>query len=287
MRETILSLYISITSTLQENEIESAEIESRQILIKALGYNSYTDLLLNLYSTVDDDTINAALKMVSERIAKRPIQYIIGEWDFLDNTYKVGEGVLIPRPETEQLCEVAFQLTANKKNPVIYDLCSGSGCIGISMKKEFPGGTVYLIEKSPEAFYYTRLNSERICGADANILINADIFNYSEFEPLPSADIILSNPPYIKSDEIATLQAEVLIEPEMALDGGADGLVFYRVICDFWSAKLKDDGIIVLECGEDQAEDIISIFSAKGFFAESVKDFNNIERIIVVRRIKC
>lgn len=285
MSQTVNSLYRFISHEFKNKGICDSELESKHILIKALDL-SYTDFLLNLSSQISEDKAEYALDLMAQRLEGRPIQYIVGEWDFLDYSFKVGEGVLIPRPETELLCEKAFDFIKDKKKPVIFDLCSGSGCIGISIKMLLPQSKVFLIEKSPTAFEYTKMNSENICGENDNTLLNKDILDFASFDDLPQADIILSNPPYIRSDEIPALQSEVLKEPIMALDGGEDGLIFYRAIAEFWIDKLKNDGIVLLECGEDQASDIIDIFSAKGLLAESIKDFNNIERIIVVRRTK-
>lgn len=283
---TVNSLYKHITDAFEASGIDDAKLESRYIIMKVLDF-SYSDVLLNATLEVNEVSGDSALRMMNERLSGRPIQYVLGEWDFLDYTFKVGEGVLIPRPETELLCQNAYELLKGKKQPVIFDLCSGSGCIGISMKMLIPESEVFLVEKSQEAFEYTKLNADNICGKNAPILLNADILNFSEFDDLPLADLILSNPPYIKRSEIPLLQKEVQKEPVMALDGGEDGLIFYRALCSFWMNKLKDSGIMVLECGEEQANDIINIFSSAGYFAECIKDFNGIERIIKVRRTKC
>ena len=115
-------------------------------------------------------------------------------------------------------------------------------------------------------------------------MIQGDILSVGDFEQLPSADVIVSNPPYIRSEEIPTLQSEVLREPHMALDGGDDGLIFYRVLVNEWSKKLKSSGFMAFECGEDQAEDICNLFRKIYFDNEIINDYNNIQRIVIGRR---
>ena len=223
--------------------------------------------------------------MANRRLSGEPIQYILGEWDFMDFKFKVGEGVLIPRPETEILVECVLERIKDIAEPVVYDLCAGSGCIGLSIKKLRPDAKVYLVEKSENALKYLRKNAENLCSELAGTtVIQGDILNVEEFSDLPEADAIVSNPPYIRSDEIASLQSEVLLEPHMALDGGTDGLVFYRCLVNDWSVKLKDKSFMAFECGEDQAEDICGLFNEISFDNEIINDYNNIQRIVIGRR---
>lgn len=184
-----------------------------------------------------------------------PLQYIIGKWDFYESEFYVGKGVLIPRPETEELVDKAIKYIKTLNNPIVFDLCAGSGCIGISIAKACPESSVYLIEKSPDAIFYLMKNAQDVPNAK---VICGDIAD--EFD-LPHADVIVSNPPYIKTDDIQNLQKEVLEEPIMALDGGKDGLDFYRIINDNWSVKLNDNARLFLEIGEEQGSDILSVLT--------------------------
>ena len=144
---------------------------------------------------------------------------------------------------------------------------------------------MYLVEKSEKALAYLTENQKSLCGDSDNIqVIKGDILITDDFSSLPEADVIVSNPPYIRSDEIPSLQSEVLREPVMALDGGEDGLIFYRVLVNEWSKKLSRDGFMAFECGEDQAEDISELFSKINFDSEIVFDYNNIQRIVIGRR---
>ncbi len=264
--------------------IDDGNIEAKYILGKASAI-SYREMLLRYNEDISREKFAQAESMTNRRIAGEPIQYILGEWDFMDFTFKVGEGVLIPRPETEILVERVLDNIKDIPNPVVYDLCSGSGCIGLSIKKLRPDVKVYLIEKSDKALMYLKENKEKICGdLDNTAVVQGDILQIESFASLPDADVIISNPPYIRSDEIASLQSEVLREPHMALDGGDDGLVFYRCLVNEWSLKLKDSGFMAFECGEDQAEDICKLFDKINFDNEIVNDYNNIQRIVIGRR---
>lgn len=210
-----------------------------------------------------------------------PLQYIIGEWDFYDMTFFVGNGVLIPRPETEMLVDLALQKFKDGDSPVIYDLCAGSGCIGLTLAEHLKNSTVYLIEKEDAALKYLIKNKEKY-GLDNAKILKGDILNFN-MQSLPNADLILSNPPYISTDEIASLQKEVLREPITALDGGNDGLLFYRAIASNWTEKVKMNGIVAMECGENQTDDIAEIFKGKFTEKSVLFDFNNIDRIISFR----
>lgn len=236
-------------------------------------------LLFN--SSAEADSVKAAtyFDKIKERSDGIPVQYVIGSWDFYGESYAVGKGVLIPRPETELLVDFALDYLENKANAVVYDLCSGSGCIGISIARNRPDAEIILVEKSSDALGYLNRNvKDSEC---KNIrVINGDVLlGYDSFD-LPKPDLVLSNPPYIESDDIKKLQSEVLHEPLMALDGGADGMVFYNAISEKW---INECSAVAVECGEGQADSIVKLFSKKFADVYSVKDFNGIERVVVGR----
>lgn len=265
-------------------DIDDGDLEARYI-IELVCNISYSELLFKGDEEISAEMYAEINDMTNRRLSGEPIQYILGSWDFMDFRFKVGEGVLIPRPETEILVEEILGRISDIKNPVVYDLCSGSGCIGLSIKAIRPDADVYLVEKSEKALAYLNENRQAVCdGLEDVTLINGDILRFDDFKSLPVADVIVSNPPYIRSDEIPTLQSEVLREPHMALDGGDDGLIFYRVLVNDWTAKLKDSGFMAFECGEDQAEDICDLFSKINFGSEIINDYNNIQRIVLGRR---
>lgn len=216
--------------------------------------------------------------LINRRITGEPVQYIIESWDFYGETFSVGNGVLIPRAETELLVDFAMDYLKKFDNPIVLDLCSGSGCIGLCVAKNIPDSTVYLVEKSDEAFDYLLKNKNSL-GCKNAIAVKGDIFNGFESFGFPIPDLILSNPPYIEKNMIPSLQREVSFEPAAALDGGEDGLDFYRLINDKWLGFCR--GAVAVECGEGQAEDIIRLLSLKCDSTETITDFNGIKRTVI------
>ena len=256
---------------------ENSDFDARCLLEFVLNLNP-TQYLLNRSEEVDSVCAEKFLSLVERRSNGEPLQYILGKWEFMGLPFYVGEGVLIPRPETEMLVEYALDFLKDKKNPVVIDLCSGSGCIAISVAKHLPNAKVYAVEKSDLAFPYLKKNIWLNCVFNVSA-VHGDIFDrtlLSDIKP----DLILSNPPYIRSPEIASLQSEVRNEPSMALDGGEDGLVFYREIANGWLDRLGTGGAIAVECGEDQTEDIIRMFSEKTQYAEAFNDLSGLPRMV-------
>lgn len=186
-----------------------------------------------------------------------PLQYVLGEWDFLDSTFAVGPGVLIPRPETEELAQLAIeQVKSAGMSPVVWDLCAGSGCIGISIAKACPSAQVYCVEKSADAFAYLQKNAMTV----ANVRpVLADIGG--DLSALPLPNVVVSNPPYIPASVVPTLQPEVQKEPMMALDGGADGLDFYRLIAEKILPILDSGTRLLLEIGDEQGQAVQELFA--------------------------
>ena len=226
---------------------------------------------------IDDVKTDALKEAVKKRCENYPLQYILGNWEFMGYTFCVNENVLIPRPETELLCECLSDKVSAES--VVYDLCSGSGCVAISIHKN-TGAKVYAFEKYDGAFSILEknINHNEAFGVEA---LQCDITQKPTFE-LEKADFLFSNPPYIKTSEIASLQAEVQTEPHTALDGGKDGLDFYRAIHSNFIPFLKPGGFAAFEIGEGQLEAVKEIFSTL-FFERSIKDYNGIERIVVFK----
>lgn len=262
---------------LRASDKENPDFDARCLLEFVLNLNP-TKYLLNRSEEVDSACAEKFLSLVERRSNGEPLQYILGKWEFMGLPFYVGEGVLIPRPETEMLVEFALDFLKDKKNPVVIDLCSGSGCIAISVAKHLPNAKVYAVEKSDLAFPYLKKNIWLNCIFNVSA-VHGDIFDrtlLSDIKP----DLILSNPPYIRSPEIASLQSEVRNEPSMALDGGEDGLIFYREIADGWLDRLGTGGAIAVECAEDQTEDIIRMFSEKTQYAEAFNDLSGLPRTV-------
>lgn len=274
---TVAELLKKGTSLLEKYKIDNYANEARWIF-EAVFECGREYAIFHSDDEADSEKAVRYIESVTRRANGEPVQYVIGSWDFYGETFYVGKGVLIPRPETELLVDFAIDYLKGKKNPVVFDLCSGSGCIGLSVAKNVPDARVFLLEKSDDAFDYLERNLLKL-GCKNAVAIRGDIFDGFEKFGLPNPDLILSNPPYIESDVIPELQCEVLFEPSMALDGGNDGLDFYRALDEKWLGYCK--GAIAVECGEGQTERIEEIFSSFCGKTYSLTDFNGIQRVVV------
>lgn len=251
---TLKEAYSYAVTFLQRNGVDESDFKALCVVCSILNIkNSEYDAHINDF--VPNKKLADMLWKLKEG---QPLQYVLGKWDFYESEFYVGEGVLIPRPETEELVEKAVDYIKTLGKCTVYDLCAGSGCIGLSVAKKCKNAFVYLIEKSEDALTYLNKNAKGIENAE---IINGDICEINSFSDIENADIIISNPPYIKSEDIADLQSEVLKEPIMALDGGKDGLDFYRIINDNWYNKLNDNGKLFLEIGDEQEKSILPLLS--------------------------
>lgn len=265
---------------LSDNGVEDYDFDAMCLIEHAFGFNR-NQYFLNRKATVEEKEKEKFLSLINRRVNGEPLQYIIGKWGFMDGEFYVGDGVLIPRPDTEILVETAADYIGNNNVNTVFDLCAGSGCIGLTVARLVPHSRVFLIEKSDDAMKYLVSNKNKFNLKNVDI-ISGDIFNGFDSFQIPEPDLILSNPPYINSDEILSLQSEVLKEPVMALDGGIDGLDFYKAIADKWIKSCNSS--IAVECGEGQAESIKKLFSFHCSEIFSISDFNGIERVVVGRK---
>lgn len=279
---TYQSLYREAIETLRASDNPDAAFDARCLMEKAFGFDR-TALSLHRNHAPDEHKERYFRRLLSQRAAGEPLQYLVGVWGFLDESFQVGPGVLIPRPETELLALTVLQQMESLEHPVVFDLCAGSGCLGLSIAKRRPDAEVFLLEKSKAAFAYLQCNADRIAPANTHLQLG-DLMNGFQSFCLPAPQIIVSNPPYIRSAEVNGLQQEVRREPQMALDGGEDGLLFYRVLAERWVPALSVGGLIAVECGEGQADEISSMFRKKGLRTRSYLDYGEIERIVMGRR---
>lgn len=252
--------------------------EARDIIQYVTGFNNQEQLLnyKKELSQSDEEEVKAIL---TKRKDGYPLQYILGKWSFMGRDFSVGEGVLIPRDDTEVVVLSVIPYLKEKKKPRIIDLCSGSGIIAITLKCMFPQSEVHALELSEKALPYLKRNINSLA---SDVILHQGDLNllYKDFED-NYFDLVISNPPYIESDVIPTLQTEVQKEPEMALDGGTDGLDFYRSITEKWSKKLKQGGMIAFELGEGQFDPVKAMMEVQKF--ENIRpflDLGNIHRAI-------
>lgn len=219
--------------------------------------------------------------LAERRAAREPLQYLLGEWDFMDFTLKVGRGVLCPRADSEVVCEAAIELLKDAEAPVVYDLCAGTGCLGLGIARHLPGAAVTCVEKSADAWPYLTAN---VAGTDVQA-VQDDILTYYNRLPSGGADLIISNPPYLTAEEMAHLMPETAREPAMALDGGADGLDFYRLLTAHYRDALRPGGWLVLEIGCAQAADVLALGAANGWVNGSCrKDYGSNDRAVLLQK---
>lgn len=220
------------------------------------------------------------LALLRRRAAGEPVQYLLGEWDFMGLTFAVGPGVLIPRPETELLAETAIACLRGRQKPRVLELCGGSGCIAIAVAKALPQAEITVLELSGDAMSYLQKNIARH-GVKNVTAVQGDALS----PPMTITgryDAILSNPPYIARGELPTLQREVRREPAMALDGGADGLDFYRGFNGIYPKMLTDGGLLLYEIGEEQGDAVAALLREAGLERVSVlRDLYGLSRDVL------
>ena len=219
------------------------------------------------------------------RADREPLQYLCGSWPFLDFELAVGPGVLCPRADTEVVAEAAAGLLARVQKPKVLDLCAGTGCLGLGVKRFCPDAVVTSLEKSPEAFRYLEQNAKNALHRPAATPVQGDLFTYWETLPEGELDLIVSNPPYLTAAEMQQLQPEVAREPAMALEAGADGLVFYRAIAEHYQKALRPGGALALEIGWQQREAVTALLAENGWVEIACKkDYGGNDRCITARR---
>lgn len=260
---TYRELYRQIMTSLESAGVPDARFDA-SCLLEDIGGLPFAQRTRYWDEFVPEEIRFEVEEATAQRMAGRPLQYILRNWDFLALTLRVGEGVLIPRSETELLCEVGarFLKQSNFNYPQVWDLCAGSGCVGLGICTLHNESHVTAVELSEAACYYLRYNvaSHPDCNVD---VLQADVLkDFVKMEG--TADLIVCNPPYIRSSDMIGLQREVKHEPRMALDGSEDGLLFYRSLAKDWTPKLSENGMIAVEIGEDQAEEVVTMFKEVG-----------------------
>jgi release factor glutamine methyltransferase len=240
---------------------------------------NHSKLLLHLDDELSDHNEKAIQDVIARLEKNEPMQYVLGRWQFIDIEIKTDKRALIPRPETELLAEHAVKKAKEVNARSIADIGSGTGCIGLYIKSKIPGVKVSLYDISQDALDLAKENADSL-NLECSFM-RADMRDIDYLQ----CDLIVSNPPYIKTCDISGLDANVRdYEPHLALDGGEDGLDYYRALAKLADASFLDKGAILLEIGAEQCKDVKDIFSKYFAKISVIKDFGGIERIVIAER---
>lgn len=276
---TVGEAYRKTKDILTEAGFEAPAFEALCLVEKVFGFNRLALITKGEETVASEEKLAVLAELTEKRLNHEPLQYLLGKWSFMGIDLLVGEGVLVPRDDTEVVTSLCIDFLSGKENPSAIDLCAGSGAISLALEK-YANCKVTAVELSDKAFSYLTQNI-KLNNSAVNAL-NGDIFECHKDIADNSLDLIVSNPPYIKTADIASLQKEVQHEPAMALDGGESGLDFYRRIVPLWKSKLKAGGALAFELGEGQYDEVSRILADNGFggITESI-DFGGIQRAII------
>ncbi|MDK2800339.1 MAG: release factor glutamine methyltransferase [Clostridiales bacterium] len=290
METTIKALLKESIQYLKSNGVENNTILDAQLILSHILNVDRLYLTVHGDETLNEEIINQYRQLIKLRATGMPLQYIVGRQEFMSLPFKVTTDVLIPRGDTEILveCIIKEYRKAKKHNQVsIMDIGTGSGCIAVSLAYYISNSTVWAVDVSAKALKIAQYNAE-LNGVNRYIsFVQHDILkSFPEVIAENSLDVIVSNPPYISTEVIGQLQKEVKdYEPQLALDGGADGLIFYRKIIDEAHPYLKSHGMLAFEVGHDQSDDVAELIESNGHYAniEVVKDLAGINRVVIAR----
>lgn len=254
--------------------VEDTAFEAKEI------FREVTGKIPLLSDEITQEQLGEMLLLGKRRAEGIPLQYLFGKWEFFGLPFFVGEGVLIPRPETELLAQLAIDELKNGGNNML-DLCSGTGCVAVSVAKN-TSAKVYAVELYDEAYSYLERNiieNKADVTAVKGDALDAALLSGQTFS------VITANPPYLTRREMDELQREVRREPETALFGGDDGLDFYRRLIPLWSGRLEENGVLAFEVGDGQAEAVKSLLENEALRAEILPDFQGIGRVVFGRKM--
>ena len=283
MATTYNNLYMDIRQELHCAGIDAATLEARELVAFAAG-KTRQELLRDGRLYVPQEVERRARELMRRHLAGEPLAYLIGEWEFHGLPIVVTPDVLIPRMDTEVLVDAALRvLVGRKMNARILDLCSGSGCIGCALAHELPAARVVMVDISEEALAVSKENLRRN-HQNRTICLKADALEKPPMG-IGTFDLIVSNPPYVASMDILTLDSSVRdYEPLGALDGGEDGLMFYRAIVRHWTQILRPGGWLMFEVGEDQADAVMALMTEEKYTdVTALEDTAGIRRVVVGR----
>lgn len=280
MATTYNNLYLDLRAELKRAGDEEATQSARELVCSAAG-KTREEFVRDGSLYASPEVEKAARKLVQRHLAGEPVAYLIGEWEFYGLPLDISPAVLIPRPDTEVLATKLIDAARGTGSCRILDLCAGSGCIGLAAAANLPNARVLLGELDDEALKICRQNIRRsnLTGRVTSMKLDA---REKPTRSLGEFNLLVSNPPYIPSADIDTLDVSVREhEPRLALDGGEDGLDFYRAICEKWRDALTPEGMLFFEVGIGQADQVLRIMRTNGFGdIQIVKDLNNIPRVV-------
>jgi release factor glutamine methyltransferase len=275
---TVASVLRWATEDFRSRGITSPRLDAELLLGFALGMGR-TQLIIELMRPLAPDELGRFRELVKRRRAHEPVAYILGVREFYGRPFRVDRRVLVPRPDTETLVEVALERTRHVSLSMrALDLCTGSGCVAISLARERPTSCVWATDLSEDAIAVARENALRL-GAYNVVLRAGDLFAPARGRRF---DVVTANPPYIREGEIPGLDADIrAYEPHVALSGGADGLVVIRRIVEDAPSVLAPGGVLAIEVGAGQAREVATLFEGRGFVeVERARDYGRIERVV-------
>ncbi|MDL2217321.1 peptide chain release factor N(5)-glutamine methyltransferase [Christensenellaceae bacterium OttesenSCG-928-M15] len=255
---------------------EEAALEAR-ILVACVLKAPVRELFLWRDKVFDEAAQRQLAGLIRRRLSCEPIQYIVGEWEFMGLPFRVRPGALIPRQDTETLVEAALKLKQERGYKTVLDLCCGTGCVGISLSR-LGGMEATLTDISSFCIELAKENAA--LNAASVRVVKSDYFEHVEGQ----FDMIVSNPPYLNKRDMEMLQKEVQKEPRLALDGGEDGLFAYRTIAREYEKHLRPGGALLMEVGVFQAEEVSALFAGE---TRTIDDYNGIARVVVAEKIEC
>ncbi len=285
-RWTVLELLNWTTQYLEEKEFENSRLNVEMMLAHVLGFKR-VDLYLNFDRPLTPEELANFKILLKRRTAHEPLQYVLGEAEFMGLPFKVRPGVLVPRPETELLVDKVLELTGQFDHPCsVLDVGTGSGNIPLSLASMAPDLTIVTTDISQDAIVIAKENAELLGVADRVTFLHHDALKPWPMEYNLYFDVIVSNPPYVSRTEFDNLPLEIKhFEPEIALLAGEEGLDFYKQFLEISKSLLKENGTLFFEIGETQANVLIDLYSSHGFSECHVhKDLADKDRIIELKK---
>ena len=284
---TVLDILNSTTRELKDRRIENPRLNAELLMARSMNV-SREGLYVGLHGELGEKEKKEVEQLLQRRISGEPLQYILGQQEFWSTRFKVDTRVLIPRPETELLVEQALSMLSKislERRPVVLDIGTGSGALAISLAREWGNIRIFASDISGQALILAKENARSSGVLEKIDFVNGDLF--SPFTEGETFDLILSNPPYIRRSEMGHLAREIRdFEPAIALDGGEDGLDYYRKIVSQAPSYLRNGGWLLLETGQGQNGKVSEMMEETGLFAgtDSVRDLSGIGRVVKAQK---